>query len=122
MNAVVDSLGFGSNDAAEAPGDTKLGAGAAPKDQSFWKTGVNVVITTGGNGTADPFFQFEATFGTGEANVVLFEIGTSAGALDGANPLGNDGTRLYTRKRIGGAAGIGKTVDIELVGRVKVTY
>ncbi len=122
MNAVVDSLGFGSNDAAEAPGDTKLGAGAAPKDQSFWKSGASVIVTAGGDGTVDPFWQFEATFGINEANTTLFEIGTSAGALAGTSPVGNDGTKLYTRKRIGGTAGIGKTTDIELVGRVKVVY
>ncbi len=122
--AAVDSLGIGSNDAAEAAGDTRLGAGAAPRDQSFWKSGASLGISSSGGGAADPDprWTFEATWGTGEANVTIFEIGTSAGALAGANPAGNDGTRLYTRKRIGGAGGIGKTPDIELVAKVTVTY
>lgn len=122
--AAIDSLGIGSNDAAEAAADVKLGAGAAPKDQSFWKTGAALTVTSAGGGSADPDpkWTMEATWGTAEANVTIFEIGTSAGGLTGANPAGNDGTRLYTRKRIGGAAGIGKTPDIELVGRVTLTY
>jgi hypothetical protein len=122
--AAVDSLGIGSNDAAEAPGDTRLGAGAAPANASSWKSGAGLTVTSIGGGAADPdpAWQFEATWGTAEANFVVFEIGTSAGALAGDNPAGNDGTRLYSRKRIGGAGGIGKTADIELVGRLKVTY
>ncbi len=122
--AAVDSLGVGSNDAAEAPGDTRLGAGAAPRDQSNWKSGAGLAITSigGGAADADPAWQFESTWGTAEANFTIFEIGSSAGALAGANPAGNDGTRLYSRKRIGGAGGIGKTPDIELVGRLRVTY
>lgn len=129
---VVDSLGFGTNNAADGTGPSfpinKLGAGVAPANNSYWKTGVNVTQTTGGDGTADPFWQFEATFLTTEISVnpgdtiVLYEIGTSSGALNGTNPANNDGTRLFSRKRIGGTAGIGKTQDIDLVGRVKVTY
>lgn len=135
---VVDSLGFGTNDAADGAGPSypinKLGGGAGNNaagqvaTNSYWKTGVNVTTTTGGDGTADPFYQQEATFATNEistsagSTIVLYEIGLSAGSLNGTNPANNDGTRLMTRKRIGGTAGIGKTQDIDLVGRVKVTY
>jgi hypothetical protein len=122
MNAAVDSIGVGTNDAAEAAGDTRLGAGTNPKDYDTWKSGGALTITTGGDGTADPWWQIEATYATTEANQVLFEIGTSAGTLSGDNPAGNDGTKLYSRKRIGGATGVGKTSDIELIARVKVTY
>jgi hypothetical protein len=135
---IVDSLGFGTNDAADGAGPSftvnRLGGGSTnnaagqASTNSYWKTGVNVTQTTGGDGTADPFWQFEATFLTTEisttpgSTVVLYEIGTSAGTLNGTNPANNDGTRLFSRKRIGGTAGIGKTQDIDLVGRVKVTY
>lgn len=122
MNQAVDSLGFGSNSAAEAAADVRLGAGAGALANSYWKTAANVTFTTGGDGTVDPFWQAEATFLTSEANDTLFEIGTAAGSLTGTSPAGNDGTKLYSRKRIGGAGGITKTTDIELVGRVKVTY
>ena len=134
----IDSLGFGTNDAADGAGPSypinRLGGGsgnnaaAQPATNSYWKTGANVTQTTGGDGSADPFWQFEATFATTEISVtagttvVLYELGTSAGALNGTNPANNDGTRLYTRKRIGGTAGIGKTQDLDLVGRVRVTY
>ncbi len=130
MNAPVNSLGFGSNDAAESPTDARLGAAATgvnnaagqAANNSYWKAGASVTTSTGGDGTADPFWQKEATFLTTEANVVLYEMGSAAGALSGTNPAGNDGTKLYTRKRIGGATGIGKTADIELTNRTKVTY
>jgi hypothetical protein len=122
MNAAVDSIGVGTNDAAEAAGDTRLGGGAAPRNFSSWKSAAALTVTTGGDGTADPWWQFEATYATTEANQTLFEIGTSAGTLSGDNPANNDGTRLYSRKRIGGATGVGKTSDIELVARVRVTY
>lgn len=129
---VVDSLGFGTNSAADGAGPSypiaKLGAAVAPGNASYWKSGADVTKTTGGDGTADPWWQFEATFLATEISInpadtiVLYEIGASAGALTGTNPANNDGTRLLTRKRIGGTAGIGKTQDIDLVGRVKVTY
>lgn len=135
---VVDSLGFGSNDAVDGAGPSfainKLGGGTGNNaagqvaTNSYWKTSTNVTTTTGGDGTADPFFQQEATFLTTEisttsgSTIVLYEIGVSAGSLDGTNPANNDGTRLFTRKRIGGTSGIGKTQDIDLVGRVKATY
>lgn len=122
MNTAVDSIGVGTNDAVEGAGDTRLGAGTAPKNFSSWKSGASLTTTTGGDATADPWWQFEATYATTEANQTLFEIGTSAGTLTGDNPAGNDGTRLYSRKRIGGATGVGKTADIELVARVRVTY
>lgn len=137
-NFIVDSIGFGTNDAADGAGPSfpinKLGGGTAnnaagqPSTNSYWKTSTNVTFLSGGDGTADPFWQFEATWLTTEisttpgSTVVLYEIGTSAGTLNGTNPAANDGTRLFTRKRIGGTAGIGKTQDIDLVGRVKVTY
>lgn len=137
-NFIVDSLGFGTNDAADGTGPSfpinKLGGGTAnnaagqASTNSYWKSGVDVTKTSGGDGTADPFWQFEATFATTEisttpgSTVVLFEIGTSAGSLTGTNPANNDGTRLYSRKRIGGTSGIGKTQDLDLVGRVKATY
>lgn len=119
MNQAVDSIGIGGATAAEAGTDTVLGTGAA---SSYWKSGGSLTVTTGGDGTVDPYWQFEATWATNEANDTLYEIGTSAGTLTGTNPAGEDGTKLYTRKRIGGAGGIGKTTDIELVGRVRVTY
>jgi hypothetical protein len=134
---IVDSLGFGTNDTADGAGPytiSKLGGGTASNaagqsgTNSYWKASTNVIKTTGGSGTGDPFWQFESTFSTTEisttpeATVVLYEIGTSSGSLDGTNPVGNDGTKLFSRKRIGGTAGIGKTQDIDLVGRVKITY
>lgn len=118
-NTVVDSIGFGTDNTAENAADDQLGDNAG---SSSWKTSGDVTQTTGGDGTSDPWWQFEATWGTGEFNVTIFEIGTSAGSLTGTDPAANNGTNLYTRKRIGGATGIGKTTDIELVGRVKVTY
>lgn len=134
----IDSLGFGTSDTADGAGPsypiTKLGAAAGNNgagqaaSNSYWKSGANVTLTTGGDGTADPWWQAEATFATTEIStvagttVVLYEIGTSAGALSGTNPANNDGTRLYTRKRIGGTSGIGKTQDLDLVGRTRVTY
>ncbi|MDX1532594.1 MAG: hypothetical protein R3230_00085 [Nitrosopumilaceae archaeon] len=136
---VVDSIGFGTNDAADGAGPSypidQLGGGdgsnnaaGQANNNSYWKTSTDVTQTSGGDGTDDPFWQFEATWLTTEIStspgttIVLYEIGTSSGALDGTNPVGNDGTRLFSRKRIGGSAGIGKTQDIDLVGRVKVTY
>lgn len=123
MNAAVDSIGVGTDDAAEAGGNTRLGGGTAPNNFSSWKSGGALTVTTGGDGTVDPWWQFEATYATTEANQTLFEIGTSAGTLTGDNPAGNaTNTNLYSRKRIGGATGVGKTADIELVARVRVTY
>lgn len=135
---IVDSLGFGTNDAADGSGPSypisKLGGGsgnnaaAQVATNSYFKTSTNVIQTTGQDAASDPFFQFEATFATTEISVtpgttvVLYEIGISSGALTGTNPANNDGTRLFTRKRIGGSAGIGKTQDIDLLGRVKVIY
>lgn len=135
---IVDSIGFGTNDDADGAGPSyalnKLGQGSGNnaagqlKTNSYWKTSTDVTKTTGGDGSADPFWQFEATWITTEIStspgttVVLYEIGTSAGSLAGTNPANNDGTRIYTRRRIGGSSGIGKTQDIDLVGRVKVTY
>ena len=135
---VIDSLGFGTNDAADGSGPSypisALGDGsgsnaaAQASTNSYWKSSTDVTKTTGGDGTQDPWFQAEATWLTNEisttpgSTVVLYEIGVSAGALNGTNPAANDGAHLFTRKRIGGSAGIGKTQDIDLVGRVKVTF
>lgn len=121
--AVVDSVGFGTSNAAEAAADTVLGTGAA---DSFWKTtssGGWVTPTTGGDGTADPWVQYEASWSTSEANgFTIFEVGLSSGTLNGQNPAGEDGTKLFSRKRVGGATGIGKTSDIDLVVRIRMTF
>jgi len=125
MNAPVNSLGFGTSNAAEAAADTVLGAGAA---SSYWKTtgDSSWLDTAGGDGTADPWWQKEVTWTETEISaggeVALFEMGSAAGALTGTNPAGEDGTKLYTRKRVGGAGGIGKTDDIQLSNRTRVTY
>lgn len=125
---VVDSVGFGTSDVADGAGPSYPITSLGVAGSSYWKTSVDVTITTGGDGTEDPFWQLEATFATTEIStgpsdtIVLKEIGTSAGTLAGTDPAGNDGTVLFSRKRIGGTAGIGKTQDIELVGRIKVTY
>ena len=120
MNAPVNSVGFGTTSTADAAADNQLGASGGT---SYWKyTGSAsgaVTITTGGDGTADPFVQYEATFATTEANATLAELGSSAGSLDGTNPAGNNGTALFTRKKVGP---ITKTTDISLIGRIRVTF
>lgn len=126
---VVDSIGFGGNSTADGAGPSYpinlLGDGSTG---AYFKTSTDVSKLTGGDDTDDPFWQFEATWTTTQIStgandtVVLYEIGTSSGSLSGTNPAGNDGTKLFSRKRIGGTSGIGKTQDIDLVGRVKVTY
>lgn len=121
--AVVDSIGFGTSNAAEAASDTVLGTGAA---DSYWKTTSSsgwVTPTTGGDGTADPWVQYEASWTTAEGNgATIFEVGLSAGTLNGQNPAGEDGTKLFSRKRVGGSSGIGKTADIDLVVRIRMTF
>lgn len=121
MNGPVNSVGFGTT--ATLDTDLTVDRLGASAGTSYWKyTGSAsgaVVVTTGGDGTNDPFVQYEGTWATSEANATLNELGTSAGSLDGTNPAGNDGTKLYTRKKIGP---ITKTTDISLVGRVKITY
>jgi hypothetical protein len=103
-------------------------AGAQPATNSYWKTSTAVTKTTGGDGTANPFWQLEATWAENEIStspgqtVILFEVGTSAGSLTGTNPAGNDGTRLYTRKRVGGTSGLGKTQDFSIVARVRLDF
>lgn len=125
---VVDSVGFGTSDVADGSGPSYVITSLGVSGSSYWKTSSDVSITTGGDDSVDPFWQLEATWATNEIStgandtIVLKEIGTSAGTLSGTNPAGNDGTRLFSRKRIGGTSGIGKTQDIDLVGRVKVTY
>ncbi len=135
---IVDSVGWGTNDAADGAGPsytiTKLGggtgnnAGGQPATNSYFKSGVDVTKTTGADGTANPFWQLEATWGETEISttpgttVILFEVGTSAGSLTGTNPANNDGTRLYTRKRVGGTSGLGKTQDFSIVARVRLDF
>lgn len=135
---VVDSIGWGTTDTADGAGPsypiTKLGGGSGNNvggqvaTNSYWKTATDVTKTTGGDGTANPWWQLEATWADTEISttpgttVILFEVGTSAGGLAGTNPANNDGTRLYTRKRVGGTSGIGKTQDTALVGRVRLDY
>lgn len=114
-NAPADSLGFGTNNAANSPTDDRLGLGG----NSYWKTGGNVIKTSGGDGTTSPFFQFAATFGTAEANDVLGEIGIAAGSLNGTNPAGNDGTTLVTRTAIGPFT---KSAVFEIEGRVRIDH
>jgi hypothetical protein len=121
--AVIDSIGFGTSNAAEDATDTVLGTGAA---DSYWKTTSSagwVAPTVGGDGTVDPWVQFESSWSTAEANgATIFEVGLASGTLNGQNPAGEDGTKLFSRKRVGGASGIGKTADIDLVVRIRVTF
>lgn len=138
---IVDSVGWGTNDAADGAGPSypirKLGGGTGNNvagqvaTNSYWKTGVNVTITTGGDGTANPFWQLEATWSEIEISVnptdtiTLFEVGTSARTLSGTNPANNVDTTLsglYTRKRVGGTSGLGKTQDFSIVARVRVDF
>lgn len=135
---IVDSVGWGSNDAADGTGPSypinHLGAGAGdnvagqPANNSYFKSGSDVTKTAGGDGTANPWWQLEATWGENdistspEDTVVLFEIGASAKSLEGTNPAGNDGSALYTRKRVGGTSGLGKTQDFAIVGRVRLEF
>lgn len=132
-NYVVDSVGWGTDATADGDGPSypilKLGAGAG--ENSYWKSGGDVSITTGGDGTVNPFWQLEATWGPLEISespsetVVLREVGTAAGSLTGTNPAGNADTALsglYTRKRVGGSLGIGKTSDFSLVARIRVDF
>lgn len=130
---VVDSIGWGTDATEDGDGPSypilKLGAGAG--ENSYWKSGGDVAISTGGDGTVNPFWQFEATWGPLEISespdetVVLREVGTAAGSLTGTNPAGNVDTELsglYTRKRVGGSLGIGKTSDFSLVARIRVDF
>lgn len=137
---IVDSVGWGTNDDADGAGPsyalTKLGgkaptgnnAGGQSANNSYWKTTADVTKTTGGDGTANPWWQLEATWSETEIStspgttVILYEVGTSAGSLAGANPANNDGTRLYTRKRVGGSSGLGKTQDFSIVGRTRLDF
>lgn len=135
---IVDSVGWGTNDAADGAGPSytinKLGggtgnnAGGQVATNAYFKSGVDVTKTTGADGTANPFWQLEATWGETEIStspgttVILFEVGTSAGSLTGTNPANNDGTRLYTRKRVGGTSGLGKTQDFSIVARVRLDF
>jgi hypothetical protein len=122
---IVDSIGIGTDSTAEALADTRLGNGAA---NSSWKSGASATLTDSAatdptSSAASPWWQLEGTWGTAEFNGnTVFEIGTSAGTLSGDNPAGEDGTKLYSRKRVGGATGLGKTADYSLVARVKFTY
>lgn len=135
---IVDSVGWGTNDEADGAGPsypiTKLGGGVGTNiagqaaTNSYFKTSTNVTKSTGGDGTANPWWQLEATWAETEIStgpsdtITLFEVGTSAGSLDGTNPIGNDDTALYTRKRVGGTSGLGKTQDFSIVARVRVDF
>lgn len=136
---IVDSVGWGTNDEADGAGPsypiTRLGGGDGGNNiagqvntNSYFKTGVDVTTTTGGDGTANPFWQLEATWAENEISVnpsdtiTLFEVGTSAQSLSGTNPAGNDDTALYTRKRVGGTSGLGKTQDFSIVARVRLDF
>lgn len=135
---VVDSVGWGTNDAADGAGPsypiTKLGGGSGnnsggqPATNSYWKSGASVTKTTGGDGSANPFWQLEASWAENEIStsagqtVILFETGTSAGTLSGTSPAGNNDTALYTRKRVGGTSGLGKTQDFSIVARTRVDF
>lgn len=138
---IVDSVGWGTNDAADGAGPSypirKLGGGTGnnlagqPATNSYWKTGVNVTKSTGADGTANPFWQLEATWAENEISVnpsdtiTLFEVGTSARTLNGTNPANNVDTTLsglYTRKRVGGTSGLGKTQDFSIVARIRLDF
>lgn len=126
----VDSVGFGTSNTPEAGSNDRLGDGGGGGVNSYWKTGVDVTITTSAGtddaNQADPWAQWEAEWTeteiSGGGEITLFEMGTARLSLAGTNPAGNDGNNQYTRKRIGGAGGIGKTNDIRLAARIKVTY
>lgn len=123
--AIVDSIGIGTDNTAEALTDVALGAGAANDSWKNTSTGATLTDSSGTDtaATTDPWWQLEATWDTTEFNGnTVFEIGTSAGPLDGENPAGENGTLLYSRKRVGGATGLGKTSDYSLVARVRMTY
>ena len=115
QNAPADSLGFGTSNAADDPADDRLGVGGS----SYWKTAGDVTVTNGGDSTTSPWFQFAATFGTGEANDNLGEIGISAGGLNGTDPAGNDGTNLVKRTAIGPFT---KSSVFEIEGRVRIDH
>lgn len=115
IETAVDSLGFGTNNTADAPADDRLGVGG----NSYWKSGGNVIKTSGGNGTTSPWVQYAATFGTGEANDNLGEIGVSVGTLTGTNPAGNNGTNLVTRTAVGPFT---KSAVFEIEGRVRIDH
>lgn len=135
---IIDSVGWGTNDDDDGAGPsypiTRLGGGVGnnlagqPATNSYWKTSTNVTKTTGGDGTANPWWQLEATWAENEISVnpsdtiTLFEVGTSANTLNGTNPAGNDDTALYTRKRVGGTSGLGKTQDFSIVARVRLDF
>lgn len=137
---IVDSVGWGTNDAADGAGPSypivKLGggsgnnAGGQVSTNSYWKTGIgtNVILTTGGDGTANPWWQLESTWTETEIStsagvtVILFEVGSSTGSLTGTNPANNDGIHAYTRKRVGGSSGLGKTQDLQIVARIRLNF
>ena len=115
MMAEADSVGFGTNNAADDPTDNQLGAGG----NSYWKTGGNVTVTSGGDATTAPWLQLAALFAKGEANDNLGEMGLSRGALDGLNPAANDGSNLVTRTAVGPFA---KSSVFEIEGRIRIDH
>jgi hypothetical protein len=123
----VNSIGLGTNSAAEDLTITEMGAGTSPGDQTTWKntlTGATLSDSSSSddNDTTDPFWQLEATWDDTEFNgKTIFEIGTAWGSLDGENP-GSENNKLNSRKRVGGGVGLGKTADYSIIARVKMTY
>lgn len=125
---VVDSIGYGTdgtpNESETSSSVDRIGANGG---DAYFKTGADVTITTGTE-DGSPFFQFEAEFGNDEISeqptdvIVLKEIGISSGSLDGTNPAANDGTRLFTRRTIGGSVGIGKTQEFSVIARSRVNF
>jgi hypothetical protein len=123
----VNSIGLGTNSAAEDLTVTQLGAGVSPFDSTTWKntsTGATLSDSSGtdSNTTIDPFWQLEATWDDTEFNgETIFEIGTGWGSLNGENPAAQN-NKLNSRKRVGGGVGLGKTADYSIIARVKMTY
>ena len=120
----VNSIGIGTDSTAEALTFTQIGTGAANSD---WKNTSTTATRTDSTATdtaatTNPFWQLEGTWGVTEFNgKVVFEIATGWGSLSGADPVA-EASKLYTRKRVGGTTGLGKTADYALAARVKVTY
>lgn len=123
----VNSIGLGTNSAAENLTITQMGAGSAPLDQTTWKnTATGATLTdstsTDDSSTTNPFWQLEATWDDTEFNgETVFEIGTGWGSLNGLNPAAEN-NKLNSRKRVGGGVGLGKTPDYSIIARVKMTY
>lgn len=123
----VNSIGVGTDSTAEALTFTQLGSGANPLDETFWRntsTGATLSdsTSTDTSATTSPWWQLEFTLATSEFNgETVYEIGTGWGSLNGQNPA-TENNKLYSRKRVGGSVGLGKTSDYSLIARVRMTY